>query len=493
MLIQSDSVLLASLALPFVASVIAGIIGKRFSRVAMIITSISFIPLFIYSSYLLILGKAYLIPLGALSRPIGMVYLISDGLSNAFGLAIALVGITLEIASYPYMKHRFHVLGLTEQFDVYYLLFTLCAAGMELLIYSYNLLLMYIALEVSLITPVILIYYYGYDTQGMTRRWIALLYFVYGMLASTLFLIGAVMVSLENGTMDLYTIKSISVIAWALMFIGLLIKLPSFGPHVWIPWVHGSHPTPVAALISGLVGLMAYVLARIYLVSPYFINMFRLPILVYAIVGGIIISLGVIRHSYHYKWLLAYSTAANSTYLLIGLALGPYGILGLTMHYISHLFGKTILFMTAASIIVYYEEFDMKKMGGLQTYMPSVGAAAVLGWMALSGILTLSMLAEFYLFLGLVNVILPSYPLWVFIGLASGLAIIFVLTGYYGFWALKQVFYGQSRGNYHKVSVDPKLVIPLYVLGLAAIILLFPPASAYLVHSVLISISMIMR
>ncbi len=104
------------------------------------------------------------------------------------------------------------------------------------------------------------------------------------------------------------------------------------------------------------------------------------------------------------------------------------------------------------------------------------------------------MLAEFYLFLGLINVILPSYPLWVFIGLASGLATIFVLTGYYGFWALKQVFYGQSRGgNYHKVNVDPKLVIPLYVLGLAAIILLFPPASTYLVHSVLMSISMIMR
>lgn len=81
----------------------------------------------------------------------------------------------------------------------------------------------------------------------------------------------------------------------------------------------------------------------------------------------------------------------------------------------------------------------------------------------------------------------------VFIGLAVGLAAIFVLTGYYGFWALKQVFYGQPRGNYHKVNVDPKLVIPLYVLGLAAIILLFPPASTYIVHSILMSIGMIMR
>ncbi|WP_243679550.1 hypothetical protein [Vulcanisaeta souniana] len=47
-------------------------------------------------------------------------------------------------------------------------------------------------------------------------------------------------------------------------------------------------------------------------------------------------------------------------------------------------------------------------------------------------------------------------------------------------------------GNYHKVNVDPKLVVPLYVLGLAAIILLFSPASTYLVHSILMGISTIM-
>lgn len=487
-----DPILITTLAIPYIAAIIAGIIGRKFSRAAMVITSISFIPILIYSLYSLISNIPYLVPLGSLPKPIGFVYLISDGLSNSFGFAIALTGMALEIASYPYMKHRFHVLNLPDQFDVYYLLFTLNAASMELLIYSYNLLLTYIALEIALITPVLLIYYYGYDTQGQTRRWIALLYFGYGMVASTLFLIGIAIVGLTNNTMDLYTIKSIPLVAWILIFVGLLVKLPSFGPHIWIPWVHGSHPTPVAALISGLVGLSAYILARIYLVSPYFIDTYRLPILIYAIIGGIIISLGVVRHNYHYKWLLAYSTAANSTYFLIGLALGPYGLLGFMLHYISHLFGKTVLFMTAASIIVYYEEFDINKMGGLQTYIPSVGGAAVLGWMALSGVLTVSLLAEFYLFLGLVNVILPSYPLWVFILLASGLVSIFVLTGYYGFWTLKQVFYGQPRKNYTKVNVDPKLVVPLYVLGLAAVILLFPPVSTTFVTSALKAIAMVM-
>ncbi|WP_243678325.1 hypothetical protein [Vulcanisaeta distributa] len=61
--IHSDPILIASLALPFIASVIAGgAIGKKFSRAAMIITSASFAPLFAYASYLLALGKTYLIP-----------------------------------------------------------------------------------------------------------------------------------------------------------------------------------------------------------------------------------------------------------------------------------------------------------------------------------------------------------------------------------------------------------------------------------------------
>lgn len=487
-----DPLLITFIAIPFAAALISPIVNKR---VAMVLTSASFVPLAVYALYNLIrsmYGINYLVPLGVLPRPIGTVYLISDGLSNAFGFAIALVGITLEIASYPYMEHRFEVLNLPEQFNIYYPLFTLCAASMELIIYSYNLLLIYIALEISLITPVILIYFYGYDMFGKSRRWIALLYFVYGMLASTIFLIGAVMAALENNTMDLASIKYISGVAWLLILIGLLIKLPSFGPHVWIPWVHGSHPTPVAALISGLVGLMAYILARIYLVSPWFIDMYRIPILTYAVIGGIIISLGVIRHRYHYKWLLAYSTAANSTYLLIGLVLGPYGIVGLAAHYISHLFGKTVLFMTAAALIVYFEATDMDKMGGLQTYVPSVGGAALLGWMSLSGIFTLSMLAEFYLFMGLVNIAeTTGMPFNEFLGFAIGLILIFILTGYYGFWAIKQVFYGQSRGQYTKVKVDPKLIVPLYILGLTAVLLLFPPASTAFVESILKSIGMV--
>ncbi len=188
--------------------------------------------------------------------------MINDGLSNSFGFTIALVTAMIAIVSEPYMEHRFRALGIGgEEFKIYYPLFILCGISMEWIVYAYNLLLMYIGLEVSLISSFLLIYFYGYDGYGKTRQWIGTLYFVYTHVASVLFLIGSVIVALTTGTMDLAAIRYVPPVAWTLILIGMLIKLPSFGPHVWLPWAHGMHPTPVAALIISVVGLASYILA----------------------------------------------------------------------------------------------------------------------------------------------------------------------------------------------------------------------------------------
>ncbi|WP_069806761.1 complex I subunit 5 family protein [Vulcanisaeta thermophila] len=488
MIVRFDPILVASLAIPLVAAIIDSFIKDK--NISGAISSASFLPIIAYSIYGITTGADYLVPIGSLPGPIGTIYLVFDGLSNAFGFAIAMISLTISIVSIPYMEHRFKVLGIPDQFNIYFLLFTLCGISMLWIVYAYNLILMYIGIEVSLIASFLLIYFYGYDGFGKTRQWIGILYFVYTHVASVLFLVGVIILSLYSNTMDLASIRYIPPIAWLLMLIGMLIKLPSYGPHVWLPWAHGMHPTPVAALIISVVGLSAYILARLYLISPYFISDYRIPILAYAILSGVLTGLGTFRHRYHYKWLLAYSTVANMAYLLAGLAVGTYGIVGLTLHFIAHQFGKAVLFMTAGAIIVYYEVTDIDEMGGLQTFMPSIGGAALLGWMSLSGIFTVALLGEFYIFLGLISTLGFSLDtLWAF----AGLAFMFILTGYYGFWALKEVFYGQPRKNiYTKVNVDPKFVVPLYVLGLASVILLFPPASTSLVGSVLKAIYTVM-
>lgn len=489
--VVNDPLLTTFILIPFITPIIASLIGKKYGKAAAYLSSISFIPIAVYSLYNLARGAKYLVYWGSLPKPLGDVYLVNDGLSNITGFAIALVGICLDISSYPYMKHRFHVLKIHDQYHVYYLLFPLCCASMILLVYSYNLLLIYIMFEVALITSALLIAFYGYDYQDKTRGWVALLYFVYGVVSAVFLLAGLAVIALENGTLDLAAIKEISFTAWILILISSIVKFPTFGPHVWIPWAHGLHPTPVAALVIGIVGLAGYVLARLYMVSPWFFDTYRIPILLYAVIGGIIISLGVVRHR-HYKWLLAYSTSAHSCYLLTGVVLGSYGVTGAILHYVSHLLGKSVLFMTAAAIIVYYEKYFIDEMGGLQTYIPLTGGAAVLGWMALTGVATLSLLAELLILVGLVNTCLPTYPLWFVVALAIAIITLFLLSGYYGFWTLKAVFYGQPRSQFEKVREDLMLIGPVYVLGITPVILLIPPISGVIVNDILQSIAMVM-
>ncbi|MFP3216622.1 MAG: complex I subunit 5 family protein, partial [Vulcanisaeta sp.] len=458
--------------------------GKRVSAT---LASASFLPIIAYSLHNIAIGADYLVPLGALPSPIGDLYLISDGLSNSFGFTISLISAMVALTSYPYMEHRFKELGIGGKSDwgIFYALYNLYSVSMAWIAYSYNLLLTYIALELSLVSSFLLIYLYGYGN----RRWVSILYFVWTHVAGVLFLVGIVITAYTSGTLNIAALGAIPTLAWTIILIGLLIKLPSYGPHVWLPWAHAEAPTSVSALLSPLtVGLAAYILARLYLVSPQFIDSVRQYLLAYALIGGILAGFTVFRQS-DYKRLLAYSTVANMAYLLAGLSLGQYGIIGLTLQYMAHAFGKAILFMTSGAIIAAYETRDINKMGGLQTYIPSVGAAALLGWMSLSGIFTVALLGEFYIFLGLIDTLGFSLDtLWAF----AGLAFMFILTGYYGFWALKEVFYGQPRRQYEKVKVDPRFVVPLYVLGLASVILLFPPASTSLISSILKAIGTVM-
>jgi NADH-quinone oxidoreductase subunit M len=485
MITGTDYFLLTALSLPILAAVISLTSMNR--KVMLYSSVILFLPLVAYSIYGLALGLNVLVPLGSLPSPIGNLYLISDGLSNSFGFTISLVSAMVALASYPYMQHRFKELGIGGESDwgTFYTLYNLYSVSMAWLVYSYNLLLTYIALELSLVFSFLLIYLYGYGN----RRWVSILYFVWTHVAGVLFLIGIVIIAYTLGTLNIAALRAIPTLAWLIILIGLLIKLPSYGPHVWLPWAHAEAPTSVSALLSPLtVGLAAYILARLYLVSPQFIDSIRQYLLAYALIGGILAGFTVFRQG-DYKRLLAYSTVANMAYLLVGLSLGQYGIIGLTLQYMAHALGKAILFMTSGAIIAAYETRDINKMGGLHTFIPSISNAALMGWLSLSGVFTVGLLAEFYLFLGLTSTIgLGSYSLSVSLLVLIGLALLFILTAYYGFWALRRVFYGQPRGTYTKVHMDKLLYIPLYIMGFTSVLLLFPPFSTALLHSLQVSV-----
>lgn len=433
-------------------------------------------------SFLLILADFvsktnYSITLFNSFEPVGKIYILGDTVSHAFGFTIALVSAMVAIYSYPYMKHRFDEMELEpeKEFPKYWVLYNLYAASMLWLVYAGNLILLYIFLEISLVASFLLIYYYGYGN----RVWVALLYFVWTHIAGVLALIGILMIGFDNKTLALDSIASVSMIAWTLIFLGMIVKLPGLGPHVWLPWAHAEAPTPVSALLSPLtVGLAAYVLLRIYLVDSSFVEVYRWEIFAYGVVTSIAAGFAVFKQTDH-KRLLAYSTVSQMGYILIAFALGTAGIVGVIIQYISHAFGKSILFMSAGAIIATYHGLrDLEKMSGLHEQIPTIANAALIGFMNLSGILTIGMIGEFFILKGLVDTF----------GLALDsmllVVIVFIISGLYSFYTMKRIYYGSVR-DYEKVRVSRMLDLPLYVIGTISFLFVLPPLATWFVDAVL--------
>ena len=435
----------------------------------------SFIIPFFGILYYLMAGVSLEIPITKLSKPIGEFYILADPIANAFGLTICIVSAMVSIYSLPYMKHRFEEMNyeVKTEFKKYIFLYNLYAVSMLWLVYCGNLIMLYIFLELSLLASFALIYLYGYGN----RQWVAVLYFVWTHIAGVLALIGFLIVAFDNSTLALKNIAVVSYTAWLLIFLGMIVKLPGLGPHIWLPWAHAEAPTPVSALLSPLtVGLAGFILLRIYLADPWFINVYRTPMLIYALISSIYAGFSVFKQK-DYKKLLAYSTVSQMGYCLIAICLGSYGAIALVIQYISHAFGKSILFMTAGAIIAIYHGLrDVEKMGGLHEYIPTISNAALLGFMTLGGILTIGMFGEFFILKGIVDVY--GFNIWVI----ASVVFVFILSGFYGFYTLKMIFYGTPKG-FETPKIDRMLDVPLYVIGLLSIAFIFPPLATGLLNA----------
>ncbi|AKG92302.1 Formate hydrogenlyase subunit 3/Multisubunit Na+/H+ antiporter, MnhD subunit [Geoglobus ahangari] len=459
--------------IPVIAIAIAPFIrGKG----AAYLSALTFLASFVFILADLVAQRNYTALLFNALEPVGKIYLLGDTISHAFGFTIAIVSAMVALYSYPYMKHRFEEMELDSdrEFRKYWFLYNLYAASMLWLVYAGNLLLIYVFFEISLIASFLLIYYYGYGN----RVWVALLYFVWANIAGVLALVGFLMVGFDNGTMALDGIASVSMLAWLLIFLGMIVKLPGLGPHVWLPWAHAEAPTPVSALLSPLtVGLAAFILIRVYLVDPSFILAYRWEIFLYGVLTSVVAGFAVFKQTDHKK-LLAYSTVSQMGYILIAFALGTAGIVGVVIQYISHAFGKSILFMSAGAIIAAYHGLrDVEKMGGLHEQIPTIANAALLGFMNLSGILAIGMIGEFFILKGLVDTFglsLDAILLVVFV---------FIISGLYSFYTMKRIYYGKVK-DYEKVKLSRLLDTPLYVIGALSILFILPPLATWFVDAV---------
>jgi hydrogenase-4 component B len=194
--------------------------------------------------------------------------------------------------------------------------------------------------------------------------------------------------------------------------------------HVWLPLAHPAAPSPVSALMSGVMTKVAiYGFIRIVfdLLGP---NQWWAGTVVLAL-GGITAVLGVLHALMErdLKRLLAYSTVENIGIVFIGLGLAlafratgfaAGAALALTaalFHALNHTLFKSLLFFGAGAVLNATGARDMETMGGLIHRMPRTSFAFLVGCMAISALPPLNGFASEWLTFQAV-LLHPELPQW---------------------------------------------------------------------------------
>ncbi|MFB6491095.1 MAG: proton-conducting transporter membrane subunit [Thermoproteus sp. AZ2] len=341
---------------------------------------------------------------------IGRVELSFGGLAEPFFLTAALLGALVIAYSKPYVEHR----GLGKWF---YGVLALYAISLELIVAFENLIMVFLALELSVITAFVLIYYFGYGDRAR----IAIMFFIWSQIGSIAFLIGAALMGQYAPPYARF-----APLASALLVFGLLVKMGTAGVHFWLPWAHAEAPTPLSALLSPVhVGLMAYWIWRLLPLTD--VSAYALA--AYGAVTAIYGSLLVFREE-DMKRALADSTIANMGLLLAAAALGDYRAAAAL--FIGHALAKASLFMLSG---VYVVSQGSRRLGQVK-WNSAVMAGAALGLIALAGVFGLSLLGK-----ALLAVSSPA-------PLAPLLYIALFATAIYNFWLFDKL-YKPGRGEFH--------------------------------------------
>ena len=368
-----------------------------------------------------------------------------DSFSVFFHFLVAAVSAVVILTSYEYMEVQQIRAG------EYYGLILFGAVGMSLMSSAVELVLIFIALEISSISTYVLA---GFRRKAAISSESSVKYFLLGSFATAFFLYGVALMFGATGSTSIQAIGdvlrsgNIPVLAYAgvaLMFVGLGFKVAAAPFHVWTPDVYEGAPSPIvgfmstapkAAVFAVLLRIMfeAHAPGRIWLIW---------------VVAALSMTLGNIGALVqdNVKRLLAYSSIAHAGYLLVAFAALPNNGIPAAMFYTASYaamnvgaFAVVSHFGAAGERYVTLEDYS-----GLGRRSPLLAATLTIFLLSLIGIpITGGFFAKFYVFSAALQANL------------TGLVIIGVLNSavgaYYYLRIIVVMYMREARGE---VAVSP--------------------------------------
>src|SRR5215813_560360 len=244
-----------------------------------------------------------------------------DAFSIFFHVLVIAISAVVILASFEYLDYQQMRIG------EYYSLILFGTVGMALMSSAVELVLIFIALEISSISSYILA---GLRRRVASSTESSLKYFLLGSFATAFFLYGVALIFGATGSTSIYVISDalhsgqtseLAYLAMALMFVGIGFKVASAPFHIWTPDVYEGSPAPVVGLMSTGPKAAAFaVLLRILFGAMLTTsNAWLWLIWVSAVLSMTIGNIGALLQN-NVKRMLAYSSIAHAGYLLIAFA-----------------------------------------------------------------------------------------------------------------------------------------------------------------------------
>ncbi|MBI4716575.1 MAG: hypothetical protein HY763_02125 [Planctomycetes bacterium] len=336
-----------------------------------------------------------------------------DGLSAWFLLVIGALSVPVAVYSWGYMQAP----GERQGVPAYAALLCLLVLALILVVLAADVVLFLVAWELMSLSAFFLV---GRDDRRREVRTGAWTYLVATHLGTGLAVLPmfAVLAARSHSTQfsdfgaALASAEpSVAVGVCALAVVGFGTKAGFVPFHVWLPEAHPVAPSPVSALMSGVViktGIYGILRTLSWLPAlPAGLGVVLLLLAIVTGVFGILHALG----QRQLKRLLAYSSIENVGIILLGIAAGvlgratnqpmleALGYAGALLHVLNHAVFKGLLFLSAGAVIHATGTGDMERLGGMARTHPwdaawfLVAAAAICAVPPLNGFLS-----EFLLF-----------------------------------------------------------------------------------------------
>jgi len=361
------NILLAVILIPLIGAFALPILGRFSARLRNCTALILILAPFALSLFLApavlsgkIVSVTQLIPLGF------NLSFSADILAVFMALVSSLISAVIVIYSFGYISHY-------SNQNEYYCLVVLFLGSMMGIVFSQNLILLYIFWEMTAIVSWRLIGFFR-AKQDILRADKAFLITACGAL---LMLIGFIAIYQFTGSFDIFTIKQslknnpLPNFIVALILVGILSKSATLPLHTWLPDA-GVAPSPVTALLHAavLVKIGVYVFARLFVASFSIAEIWHTIVPVIAAFSTII-SAGAALVETDFKRIVAYSTISQIGFIFFALSTSNIiGIAGGLLFILMHGLAKAGLFLCAGIVEQNTKTKDITQLGGLIKTMP---------------------------------------------------------------------------------------------------------------------------